>query len=262
MIRWLSLILLTVTQSALFAGELLKAPNQNASPINQRRAYGNACGPASVLNAFQYGDKEWQKPFHAVPGTKSRSRIRHVVATWGNRPSNHIKGVHRWDYKKGINLLDLTDMANEMCRQHHLPKIKYEILTRKPRETPAKTLRRSHELIAASLKKGLPPILSIRRYAFRYSKEVGGKSWWPIRAHFIVVIEVPKKIPRNSSSYRIKYVDPFGGYTRLATIHTDTAGFTNSPFLAATMPGASIGKSFVQPGEETILTFSAIIGRW
>lgn len=262
MLRWFLLFLLTSTHLAVAAGELLKAPNQSASPTNQRRAYGNACGPASLLNAFQYGDKKWQQVFDAVPGHNSRTRIRSIISTWGNRPSNHIQGVKRWDFKQGINLLDLTDMANEMCSSHPLPGISYEILTRKTREKPEKLLRRSHERIASSLQKGLPPILSIRRYAHRYSKEVGGKSWWPIRAHFIVVIEVPKKIPRNSSSYRIKYVDPFGGYTRLATIHTDTAGFTNSPFLAATMPGASIGKSFVQPGEETILTFSAIIGRW
>jgi len=262
MLRWIFLMLLSLAQPALAADDLLRAANDTASPINQRRAYGNACGPASLLNAFQYGDKKWQQAFHAVPGHNSRTRIRSVVVTWGNRPSKHIMGVNRWNSKQGINLLDLTDMANEMLGPHSLPKIKYEILTRKPGGNQNKLLQRSHDRISSSLKKGLPPILSIRRYAYRYSKEVGGKSWWPIRAHFIVVIEVPKKIPLNAISYPFKYVDPFGGFTRTGTINTDTASFTDSPFLSATMPGALIGKSFVKAGEETILTYSAIIGRW
>jgi len=256
----LALILIAPWQ--LSAQELIQAPNKNASPINQRRAYGNACGPASLLNAFQYGDEEWQKAFKAVPGNDSRTRLRYVVGTWGNRPSQHIKGVNRWNSKQGINLLDLTDMANEMRTPYSLPKIKNEVLIRKSRESFTKLLHRSHERIAKSLKKGLPPIISVRRYAHRYSKEVGGKSWWPIRAHFVVVTEIPKKLPRGATSFKIKYIDPYGGFTREGIIHTNTGNFKNSPFLATSMPKTLVGKSFVKSGEETILTFSAIIGTW
>jgi len=85
---------------------------------------------------------------------------------------------------------------------------------------------------------------------------------WPIRAHFIVIIETSKNIESNANSYKIKYVDPYGGYIREGTIHTDTEGFTNSPFLAATLPSAAIGKSLVKKGEKSILAYSAIIGRW
>lgn len=259
----LALIILSPWQ--LFAQELLVAPNSRnpeASPINQRRAYGNACGPASLLNAFQYGNEKWQKAFHAVPGKDSRARLRYVVGTWGNRPSQHIKGVKRWNPKEGINLLDLTDMANEMRAPYFLPKIKQEVLTRKSRENLTKLLRHSHERIAKSLKKGLPPIMSVRRYAYRYSAEVGQKSWWPIRAHFVVIIEIPKKLPRGATSFKIKYIDPYGGFIREGSIHTNTGGFTNSPFLATSMPKTLVGKSFVKPGEETLLTFSALIGNW
>lgn len=256
----LAIVLLSPWQ--LLAQEVIKAPNTEASPINQRRAYGNACGPASLLNAFQYGNEKWQKVFKAVPGNNSRTRLRYVVGTWGNRPSKHIKGVKRWNSKQGVNLLDLTDMANEMRAPYFLPKLKHEVMARKSREDLNKLLHRSHDRIATSLKKGLPPILSIRRYAHRYSKEVGGKSWWPIRAHFVVIIEVPKKLPRGATSFKIKYIDPYGGFTREGTIHTNTGGFKNSPFLATSMPKTLVGKSFVKPGEETLLTFSAIIGNW
>lgn len=256
------LILLVFLPTSLYAQGTIKAPNTEALPINQRRAYGNACGPASLLNAFQYGNTKWQKVYNAVPGHNSRTRIHYVVKTWGNRPSKHIKSVKRWNSKQGINLLDLTDMANEMRSPHFLPKIKHEVLTIKSRESRIELLKRAHARIAKSLKRGLPPILSVRRYAHRHSKAVGGKSWWPIRAHFVVVIEIPKNLQPNATNFNIRYIDPYGGFTHSGIIHTNTGGFTNSPFLSTIMPKTQVGKSFVKPSEETLLTFAAIIGTW
>lgn len=246
----------------LQAQETISIPNNTASPINQRRAYGNACGPASLLNAFQYGDSNWQKAFQAVPGTDSRSRIRYVVAAWGNKPSKHLKNTQRWKPKEGINLLDLTDMANEMRTGHYLPKIKNEVLSQKAKESRSQFLQRVHGKLAKSLKKGLPPILSIRRYAYQFSQEVGQKSWWPIRAHFIVVTEIPKSIQANATSFKIRYIDPYGGFVREGKIQTHTGSFLQCPYLGADLPKTAVGKSFVKSSDETLLTFPAIIGTW
>ena len=262
MLPWTSLLLLFAMHTMLCGEELISAANQDASPTNQRRAYGNACGPAALLNAFHYGSEKWQRPYNAIPGDDSKSRIDYVISKWGLTQSKHIKGVQRWNQQQGINLVDLHDIANEMCSYHWLPKVKYEILTRKKREQPTELLKHSHERITKSLKKGLPPIICIRRYAYRDSKELKSKSWWPISAHFIVIIETSKNIESNANSYKIKYVDPYGGYIREGTIHTDTESFTDSPFLAATLPSASIGNSLVKKGEQSILSYSAIIGRW
>lgn len=246
----------------LLAQETIKAPNDQAEPINQRRAYGNGCGPASLLNAFQYGSEKWQKIFQAVPGDNSRTRISYVVRAWGNKPSKHIKGTQRWNPKQGVNLLDLTDMANEMRTPHQLPKIHYKVVGQKSTESRSQLLHRCHALIAKSMKKGLPPLLSIRRYAYRDSKEVGGKSWWPIRAHFVVVIEIPKTLPKKATSFNIRYVDPYGGFVRDGKIGIDTGSFTHCPYLGAEMPQTAVGKSFVKSSEETLLTFAAMIGTW
>ena len=257
-----TITVLSVAPATLIAQELLTAPNKSASPINQRRAHGNSCGPASLLNAFQYGNTKWQKSYNAVAGTDSRSRINSVIKNWGNKPSKHIKGVHRWNVKQGINLLDLTDMANEMRTSSFLPKIKNETLTTKPSETKTKLLQRTHQRMVKSLTKGLPPIISIRRYAYRYSKAVGQHSWWPIRAHFVVVSEIPKSIPQKAQSFKISYIDPYGGYTRTGTISATTGQFTHSPFLIANFPQANVGKHLLKPGETSELSLSAIIGRW
>ena len=248
---------------SLLAQEVITAANStSASPINQRRAYGNGCGPASLLNAFQYGSEKWQKVFNAVPGTNSKTRIRYVVAAWGNKPSKHLKGTQRWKPKEGVNLLDLTDMANEMRSAHFLPKIKNEVLSQKTKESRNQFLQRAHAQLSKSLKNGFPPILSIRRYAYRYSKEVGQKSWWSIRAHFVVAIELPKTLPANATSFKISYVDPYGGFVRDGRIQTDTGSFKLCPYLGTNMPKTEVGKSFVKPGEETLLTFAAVIGIW
>jgi hypothetical protein len=246
----------------LGAQDTITIPNNTASPINQRRAYGNACGPASLLNAFQYGDQKWQKVFKAVPGTDSRSRIRYVVAAWGNKPSKHLKNTQRWKPKEGINLLDLTDMANEMRSGYYLPKIKNAVLSQKSKESRSQFLQRIHGKLAKSLKKGLPPILSIRRFAYQFSKEVGQKSWWPIRAHFIVVTEIPKKIPPHATSFKIRYVDPYGGFVREGKIQTNTGNFLRCPYLGADLPKTDVGKSLVKSNDETLLTFPSIIGIW
>lgn len=253
---------LLLTPCLLCGEEMIKAANYSASPINQRRAYGNGCGPASLLNAFQYGSEKWQKVFRSVPGHNSKTRIRYVVSQWGEQSSKHINGVKRWNAEHGINLVDLHDIANEMCRPHRLPEIEYEVLTRQTRENQSELLRRSHRLITKSLKNGLPPILSIQRYAYRDSKELNTKSWWPIRAHFIVIIGISKDLEQHPNAFRIKYVEPYGGFTREGTIHTDTEDFTNSPFLAATLPSALIGKSMLKKGEATILTCSSVMGHW
>jgi len=256
------LLFLLAISTNLLAQETIKAPNHQAEPINQRRAYGNGCGPASLLNAFQYGSEKWQKIYQSVPGHNSRTRISYVVRAWGTKPSRHLKGTQRWKPKEGINLLDLTDMANEMRFPHGLPKIKYQVVDQKSGESRSQFLHRAHAMIAKSMNKGLPPIISIRRYAYRHSKEVGQKSWWPIRAHFVVVTEIPKSLPKNATSFKIRYVDPYGGFVREGKIQTDTRSFAHCPYLGANLPKTAVGKSFVKSSEATLLTFAAIIGTW
>jgi len=246
------------------AATTIKAPNQRAEPINQRRAYGNGCGPASLLNAFQYGNEKWLAIFDAIPGNNSRTRINYVVKAWGNKPSEHLKGTQRWNPKAGITLLDLTDMANEMrsAHSHFLPKIKYQVLSQADKESRPHLIHRAHARMAKSLKKGLPPILSIYRYAYRFNQQVGQKSWWPIQAHFILVTELPNQLAKTATSFRIRYIDPYGGFTREGIIQTDTGKFTQCPFPGADLPETAVGKSFLKAGEPTTLALSAIIGIW
>ena len=150
MLPWTSLLLLFAMHTMLCGQEMIRAANQDASPTNQRRAYGNACGPAALLNAFHYGSEKWQRPIRCR--TRRRQQNTHTT-TWspsgGLSQSKHIKGAcNAGTQRQGINLVDLHDIANEMCHSSlALPKVKYEILTRKEREPPtrlAKAQPRAH----------------------------------------------------------------------------------------------------------------------
>ena len=68
MLPWISLLLLFAMHTMLCGEEMISAANQDASPTNQRRAYGNACGPAALLNAFHYGSEKWQGLTMPFPG--------------------------------------------------------------------------------------------------------------------------------------------------------------------------------------------------
>jgi len=243
------------------ANPTIKAPNLQATALNQQSAYGNGCGPTSLLNAFQFGSRKWQKIFKSTPGNNSRTRINFVVKKWGNKPSNHLKNTLRWNPNAGVTLIDLTDMANEMRNSIFQPKIKYKVLSTK-QESSAALIRSTHSNIAKSLKKGLPPILSVHRYAYRFNQQVGQKSWWPIQAHFIVAIEIPKKLPKNATSFHLRYIDPYGGVIRDGIIQTDTGKFTRCPFLGAKLPKTDIGKSLLKSGEASMLALTGIIGVW
>ena len=135
-------------------------------PADQLAVAGNACGPTALLNAFRFGSPDWQRASNAIAGETDKQRIYTVIRESGMRPSNSIKGHPRWS-RKGVNLMDLCDMGNELTRAHFLPLMSQEVLFAKPGESQRKLLGRVHQRFETSLAKGLPPVVSLRRYVRR-----------------------------------------------------------------------------------------------
>ncbi|MEO5917267.1 MAG: hypothetical protein ABIS50_23760 [Luteolibacter sp.] len=255
-----SSLLLASGLLATAAPPLREAPNPTAITANQLVVSGNACGPTALLNAFRFGNPEWQRASNAITGETDKQRIYTIIREYGMRPSVAIKGRPRWS-KKGVNLTDLCDIANEMTRGHYLPQVSQEVLFRTSGETPEKLLKRVHARLNTSLEKGLPPIISLRRFVKR------GKLWVPLDAHFVTVTAIPRKLEKGSGSFAISYIDPWGGKACQGSIvipqHpvlADTPG--DSPCLEADFPQASVGKKLVRAGEPTALTLAAVLGRW
>lgn len=253
-----SLLLLSCLHG--IAGPLIEAADLTAVPANQLTVAGNACGPAALLNAYRFGSKNWQRAAEGLAGENDKEQITTIIRSYGMRPSLHLNNRTRWS-RKGVNLADLTDIANETARTHLLPLVSQEVLFRKSGENPEELLKRTHGYFATSLEKGLPPLLSLRRYVLRKG------DWTILDAHFVTLISVPKKLEKGSTSFEIAYIDPWGGKIRNGTIGIPSrpvlAGeVAESPCLEANMPTALVGKKLLRAGEVSTLTLAGVIGRW
>ncbi|NNC90393.1 MAG: hypothetical protein HKN82_18210 [Akkermansiaceae bacterium] len=237
---------------------ILEAPHPGATPVNQLRVSGNACGPAALLSAFGFGSERWQAVAAAVPGRDDRQRIGSVIRLYGAKDSAHLRGRKRWNQRSGVNLLDLTDIANEMAGGRSVPRLDYEVLVQKRRESQAALLRRAHRRLARSLKRGMPPVISLRRLALRSPPGTDQKFWTLVRGHFAVVTAIPARLPRGARSFGFRYADPWGGEIHEGRFEARESA--NCPCLVAIVPRSTIGKRDLNGGESSIVTLAAAIG--
>lgn len=257
--------LLACCSPLMAATPLREAPNLQATPANQLVVAGNACGPTALLNAFRFGSPAWQRASASIAGTTDKELIYTIIRESGMRPSASIKGRPRWS-KNGVNLVDLCDIGNELTRAHFLPQMRQEVLFTSPGESQKKLLIRVHHLFETSLEKGLPPIISLRRYVHRSQK---GKApeWIVLDAHFVTITSVPRSLEMNATSFPVAYADPWGGKICPGSISIPTRNVlaptaADSPCLEAIFPEAAVGKKSIRPGESSVLTAVAVLGRW
>lgn len=251
-----------------FADNVRYAPNFEAPPANQLLVAGNACGPASLLSAFRCGSERWQRAANAVPGATDKARMTSIIRTQGMRASPHLGGRSRWS-RSGVNVADLTDIANEIAGPQNLPRLRYEVFFLSGKETPEKLIKRVHKRLNRSLAKGLPPVISIRRFAYRETPS-GVRSWTIIDGHFVTVIALPKKLGKHDRAFQVTYLDPWGGKKSDGWISISNRSFLRgsttdsaiAPCLEAVFPKALVGKKNVRQGEVTVLTLSAATGCW
>jgi hypothetical protein len=242
------------------AEEVREAPRADAPPVNQLSISGNACGPAALMASFRCGSETWQKAASALPGTTDREQLGQWIRRYGLRPSATLKGRMRWT-GSGINVEDLVTAANEMNQPFYLPQLVHDDLFLRRRETSEDLLRRTHQRLERSLGKGIPPLLSLRRFVLRKG------SWVPLQGHFVTVVAVPKKLPRNGQGFALTYLDPWGGKRcegklGIASRSLLAAPGQSSPCLEAQVPSAKIARDQVRRGETTAVVPAAVIGRW
>lgn len=236
------------------------APNATKGPVNQLEISGNACGPAALLTSFRCGNESWQQVSAEIPGSSDKSKLLYIIRAHGLRPSTSLQDRRRWT-RDGINAEDLNSIAAELSALAAQPAPKMESMLRIGRESPAKLTARIHRRLRNSLKNGLPPVLTLRRYTFRSGR------WEPLQSHFITVVRVPEKLPPNHTQFDLTYFDPWGGkkdsgrfYVSAQPVLIDPAGVASC--LEASLPKANIGKSKVRHGERTAIVPTVLIGRW
>ncbi|BCU75641.1 hypothetical protein [Luteolibacter sp. LG18] len=221
----------------------------HAPPFNQLAVSGNACGPAALLNAFRYGDARWRELGAGLPGETDREQLSHVIRMYGLKPSGQLRGRTRWS-RAGINVNDLTDLGNDLTATKFLPTLENEVLLPRSGETSAALLARVRGMLATSLGRGLPPVVSVRRQVLRN----GG--WFTVESHFITLLRVGST---NGTGLEIDYLDPWGGRRSSGSFRVSSESALG---LEAVLPVTPVGKRLVRPGEKTLVTVSAAIGRW
>lgn len=239
-------------------GELkLVAPNPDFTPVNQLLVSGNACGPAALLNAFGFGSAKWQALGTAIPAQTDRLRLTYVIRGHGLKQSKHLDRL-RWTKTTGVNVLDLTDMANELRGGRWMAKLRHETFIRERREPNEKLIQRIHTRLAHSMKKGLPPIISLQRLARPAGKPGSALDWRVVHSHFVVVTGLPAKLEKNATSFPFRYADPWGGKIFDGHIRIDPS--STYPAASVSVPKSNIGKRSVKSGEHSIIALAAGVG--
>jgi hypothetical protein len=214
------------------------APHLGANAADQLAIAGNACGPTALLNAWRFGSPACQSIASSIPGKDDRSQLRHLIVHYGGQRSKHVPQRNRWS-RRGINAVDLTDIANAMMQRQNIHPVTLVL----PQGDRA--LKKTHQQWARSLRKGFPPVISLRRYE-------GTKV---IDSHFVTVVRVPDRLDPNASFFTMDYLDPMGARLCQGRIHAPSAKQRTQ--LMAHTPATPVGQSRARG--ETSLVMDAMI---
>ena len=278
----------TGTDDADADGSSWSVPVDPALIVNQHidPQFGmKACGPAAVMNAVRFSKGKEVEIFSQLVGARDTMRLRFLIDRWfAGRDSLVAIGTKRYG-PHGCYSPDLLAGFNEMLREHRQQPVAGKFLDRawseregeQVAESDADYVRRVHELLADSLRDGLPPVISLRSYVAR--KHQGPSSdirWGPARAHFVVVTSVPKKLAAHDLGFRFEYVDPNGGKTGSAWVfaeqHLSFRAFRGSngagdwlngkPFLLVVAPSiVSLQPKKAEWSDRTIVTLDYAVYR-
>lgn len=225
-------------------------PAVSSPAFNQLEVSGNACGPAALLNSFRFGTARWQAFLDRLPGDTDKARLQHLIRSEGRKPSAQLSGKTRWS-QAGINVVDLGEMGNAIAPNHFSPTLDSDVLLPRPGETAEEVLRRSYTTLSHSLRRGFPPIVSVRRQVIRNT--FGTPTAITIQNHFITIIRVDQP---KQGSMDFDYIDPWGGKKASGRLHFPSDG---TPEPVADLPATPVGKHLVARGEKTSVVFSAVV---
>lgn len=215
-----ALCLLFLSQCSFSTKAFYTSPNPTATPVNQLNYHLNGCGPSALMTSMQFGSKKWQRLYQNIPGSTERAKYQHIIKNHIKQPSNILRGISRWDSRKGINILDLEEVAQELQAGSGTRSLRYHEFHDSTTKNSAKNLRMVHRQLVDSLKKGYPPLVSIHRFAHRPSK--GNIRWRRLFSHYLVIHKIPSRIPSGATSFDVEYIDPWGGQIHKGTISTHT----------------------------------------
>lgn len=238
----------------------LNSPHPNLPAVNQLQTDGNACGPACLLDAFRSGSEKWRQSITKIEGDSDTEKIKKIILTYGKRGSRLDPKKARWNGRYGMNGSDLADIANELRSERWMGTVTQKIFFKTAKKNHHALLKKTHKQLSHSLKKGLPPIVRVRRVALRTIPGTRQKDWLSVKGHFLVITGLPKTLPKNASSFPVTYHDPWGGKKLQGHIRTPNTEQLRLPTLVADFPHSTFGKTLLPRQEPSCLSLSSGIG--
>lgn len=174
-------------------------------PLVQSSIDKNSCGPCALVHSFAYASPHWRQSdfFKQSLAQQARNLIERAKA----QPSKLNPKQTRWQSRLGMRTPDLLQVANELS-PHTLSKINLAT----PKSLKKKNgSQLAYNLLNHSLKKGFPPILSIKRQVHQKFHTRSGYYWIKTFGHFVSVIQVSPPADTSSTYFQITYVDSLDG---------------------------------------------------
>jgi len=240
--------------------------------VDQNLVSLNACCPTSILNSLIAGNAKMQTVYKRLDGDDAKAKLAGVIDKYGKVPSeDYGDGRERWDPNIGVSLVDTQDMFNDILAAASAGKVDGGYLDRSKSETPQQFLRRVHGKLAASLAKGVPPLISMRSFACYWDNQQDRVLWTGMSNHVVMVTGLPRKLEETDQGFAFEYLDPdkcklASGYIYADIVRPFAAVRGNnvkfkwlsglSPFLLVQAPSLSLGTGKQKWFFRTILTLN------
>jgi hypothetical protein len=248
-------------------------PGPVEPPVVAQATLGeNACGPCAVVNALLRAKAPYADALQSVAGATPLEKAGDLVRRFGQAPSEAYAGEMAYDPNRGITWADLTACVNALLKERQAPPLAGDYLDRRRDEPLEDHLRRVHRLLAASLRKGVPVVTSVRSFAPQ-PKEGGEHAWAGLNGHYVTITAVQERIDDGEKGFRFTYADSFTGRLETGYAHVDEARnftaakgdakrwewLTDRPFLLVTAPTLRLSTQMQPWHLRTIITLNYAI---
>jgi hypothetical protein len=245
-------------------------PGQSEPPVVAQATLGeNACGPCAVVNALLRAKAPYADVLQSVAGETPLEKAGDLVRRFGQAPSDAYAGEKAYDPKRGITWVDLTACVNALLKERQAPPLEGSYLDRHRDEPLEDHLRRVHQRLASSIRKGVPVVTSVRSFAPE-PKEGGDHVWKGLNGHYVAITSVQDRVDDGEMGFRFTYADSFTGRLDTGYAHVDEARnftaakgdekrwewLTDRPFLLVTAPSLRLGTQKQPWHLRTIITLN------
>ena len=169
------------------------------------------CGPATILNALKFGGSEYRKAYQQVSGATDREKLHRVIDRYFRKPSAVFPNVKRLQNRAGTANEDFVAAWKDVCQEFDLPTVEAFEVQREELEPSVDFIKRMHSRFHASLRRGVPPLVSLRSQVAKRRDEDGQWYWRPMAHHFVVVTAIEETIRDGQHGFEFEYIDPAGG---------------------------------------------------